>query len=123
MAGGLVLVGTLDQVLAAIRGHRFRYTNEDELQEGIAAALASGGLKPMREVRLSDADRIDLFVDPVGIEVKVAGSQTHPWDQLKRYAAHDAIQSLVLVTNRPYTLPDEVGGKPLRVVSLAGMGL
>jgi hypothetical protein len=117
------LIPTLDKVLAVLRGHRFRYTNEDELQEGIAAALDASGLKPLREVRLSDADRIDLFVDPVGIEVKVAGSQTHPWDQLKRYASHDAIQSLILVTNRPYTLPDEVGGKRLRVVSLAGMGL
>jgi len=114
---------TLDKVLAAIRGHRFRYTNEDELQEGIAAALAASGLEPLREVSLSDSDRIDIFVDPVGIEVKVAGSQTHPWGQLKRYAEHDAIQSLVLVTNRTYQLPDEVGGKPLRLVSLAGMGL
>ena len=117
------VIPTLEKVLGVLRGHRFRYTNEDELQEGIAAALAVGGLSPLREVRLSDRDRIDLFVDPVGIEVKVAGSQTHPWGQLKRYAEHDAIQSLVLVTNRSYTLPEEVGGKPLRVVSLAGMGL
>jgi hypothetical protein len=116
-------VTTLDRVLAAIRGHRYRYTNEDELQEGIAAALAQCGLEPLREVRLSDTDRIDILVDPVGIEVKVAGSQTHPWDQLKRYAEHDAIKALVLVTNRPYALPDEVGEKPLHVVSLAGMGL
>lgn len=114
---------TLDQVLAVIRGHRFLYTNEDELQEGIAAALDQHGLKPLREVRLSDRDRIDIFVDPVGIEVKVAGNQTHPWDQLKRYAEHDAIKSLVLVTNRVYKLPDDVGGKPLRNVSLAGLGL
>lgn len=113
----------LDQVLAVLRGHRFRYTNEDELQEGIAAALAHNGLKPLREVRLSDRDRIDVLVDPVGIEVKVAGSQSHPWDQLKRYAEHEAIEALVLVTNRPYTLPPEVGGKPLHVVSLAGLGL
>jgi hypothetical protein len=116
-------MSTLEQVLAVIRGHRFRYTSEDELQEGIAAALEHHGLKPLREVRLSDRDRIDILVDPVGIEIKVAGSQTHPWDQLKRYAEHEAIKALVLVTNRWYTLPDEVGGKPLETISLAGAGL
>jgi hypothetical protein len=119
-------MSTLDQVLDVIRGHRFLYTNEDELQEGIAAALAQSepALTVLREVRLSERDRIDILVDAaIGIEVKVAGSQTHPWDQLKRYAEHDAIEALVLVTNRVYTLPDEVGGKPLRLVSLTGAGL
>lgn len=113
----------VDQVLAVIRGHRFSYTSEDELQEGIAAALAQHGLEPLREVRLSERDRIDIFVDPVGIEIKVAGSQTHPWGQLKRYAEHEAIKALILVSNRAYSLPDEVGGKPLRTVSLMGGGL
>lgn len=114
---------TVDQVAAAIRGHRYRYTSEDELQEGIAAALDHSGLEAIREVILSPRDRIDLLVGSIGIEVKVAGSQTHPWDQLKRYAEHDAIAALVLVTNRWHTLPAEVGGKPLQVVSLAGAGL
>lgn len=113
----------LDQVLAVIRGHRFLYTNEDELQEGISAALRAHGLSPLREVVLNQRDRIDLLVDTVGIEVKVAGSQTHPWGQLKRYAEHDSIEALVLVTNRVYSLPEEVGGKPLRLVSLVGGGL
>jgi hypothetical protein len=114
---------TLGQVLAVIRGHRYRYTSEDELQEGIAAALEQAGMEPLREVRLSDRDRIDILVGDVGIEVKVAGSQTHPWDQLKRYAEHEAIGSLLLVTNRWHTMPDEVGGKPLAAHSLVGAGL
>lgn len=116
----------LDQVVAVIRGHRFRYTSEDELQEGIAAVLdqAEPKLTVLREVVLNDRDRIDILVNAeIGIEVKVAGSQTHPWGQLKRYAEHDAIESLILVTNRSYQLPDEVGGKPLHLISLAGMGL
>jgi hypothetical protein len=114
---------TVDQVAKVIRGHRYRYTSEDELQEGITAALEHADLSPIREVILSPRDRIDILVDQVGIEIKVAGSQAHPWNQLKRYAEHDAIGGLILVTNRWYTLPDEVGGKPLELVSLAGAGL
>lgn len=121
--GTSLKTAVLDEVLAALRGHRFLYTSESELQEGIHHLLEQGGLNAVREVRLSDRDRIDLLVDRIGIEVKVAGSQTHPWDQLKRYAGHDQIEVLILVTNRVYRLPDEVGGKPLYVVSLAGIGL
>jgi hypothetical protein len=114
---------TLDQVLAAIRGHRFRYTNEDELQEGIAAALERVGLDPRREVRLGDRDRIDIVVEDVGIEVKVAGAASSAYTQLQRYASHDEISHLVLVTTRWQRLPAEAGGKPLTTISLAGAGL
>lgn len=114
---------TLDKIVGAIRSHRFSYANEDELQEGLATVIANAGLEPVREVRLNGRDRIDILVERVGIEVKVAGGVTHPWDQLKRYAECEEIDALVLVTSRWYTLPDEVGGKPLATVSLAGAGL
>jgi hypothetical protein len=116
-------VSALDQVLAAIRGHRFNYTNEDELQEGIAAAIATTGLDVDREVILSERDRIDLMVGTIGIEVKVAGSSAGVLEQLQRYAQHHEIEQLVLVTNKWQRLPAEAGGKPLTTISLATAGL
>ncbi len=115
----------LDQVVTTIRGHRFRYTDEDQLQEAIEAALRAGGMLPEREVRLGARDRIDLLVDGVGIEVKVDGSVTSLHRQIKRYAADERVASIVVVSNRVrhLQLPHEIAGKPVRSVSLAGAGL
>lgn len=117
-------MSTLDQVLDAIRGHRFRYSDEEELQEGLAAALASVGLEVEREVRFDKGSRIDLLVGRVGIEVKVKGGVAEVLRQLCRYAPH--VDELVLVTikasHRSY-LPDEVEGVPLTVEFIAGGAL
>lgn len=111
---------TVDEVADVIRAHRYSYTNEDELQEGIAAALArKKGWAPEREVRLDARDRIDIVVDRIGIEVKVAGRSSGVFEQLLRYAEHEEIAGLILVTNRWVRLPDGISGKPLRAVSLA----
>lgn len=106
----------VDQLL---RSHRFRYTDEDQLQEGIAAVLKQAGLDPQREVRLGDRDRIDLMVGRIGVEVKIAGSVHGVFEQLQRYAEHDEVEALILVTSRYQRLPDQAGGKPLLTISLA----
>jgi hypothetical protein len=109
----------LDQVDQLIRSHRFRYTEEDQLQEGIAAVLGRAGLDPRREVRLGARDRIDIMVGGIGIEVKIAGSAHGAFEQLQRYAEHDEVEALILVTSRYQRLPDKAGGKPLSTISLA----
>jgi hypothetical protein len=115
---------TVDQVLAAIRGHRFNYSNEDELQQGLAAAIASLGLDVEREVRLDGQNRIDLLVGKVGIEVKTKGGVAEVLRQLCRYAPH--VDELVLVTikaSHRAHLPSEVEGTPLAVEFIAGSAL
>jgi hypothetical protein len=109
----------LEQIDRLLRGHRFRFTDEDQLQEGITAVLERAGFSPQREVRLGAADRIDIMVGSIGIEVKIAGSATGVFEQLQRYAAHEEITALVLVTSKYQRLPDEAGGKPLSTISLA----
>ena len=107
-----------------LRRHRFNYSNEDQLQEGIAAALTIAGFDVEREVRLTRSSRIDLLVGSVGIEVKVAGTPIDVASQLARYALCDRIEELVLVTSRPrHGLPPEPLGKPLEIIQLAGAGL
>lgn len=101
-----------------IEAHRFRYANEDELQEGIAAVLTSKGVAVEREVRLSTFDRIDLLIGDVGIEVKVTGAGSSVGRQLARYATSDRIAGLILVTNRlrHLKLAGVSHGKPVLVV-------
>lgn len=110
-------------VSALLRRHRYVYASEDELQQQLAGVLTSAGLRPVREVRLTEHDRIDLMVGDVGIEVKVKGARQRPLRQLDRYAEHPSVQGLLLVTTRATTLPETMRGKPVAVVSLLANGL
>lgn len=110
-------------VAAAITLAHFVYRAEDQLQEGIAAALTAAGMPVTREVRLTARDRVDLLTGRVGVEVKVAGAADAVLRQLQRYATSDRIDELVLVTTRAHhrALPTQIGGKPLTVIALRGV--
>ena len=97
-------------VADVVRGYKYRYADEDQLQEAIADAVAKTGALVNREVNLTGgAGRIDLVaiipddgqVSIVGIEVKVNGTPAQVTRQLRRYCTSNHIDSLVLVTNRP----------------------
>lgn len=85
-------------VLVVLRGSRFLWANEVELQEGLAAAFDAAGLEVEREARLDGRSRIDFLVDGVGVEVKVKGAWRDVSRQVDRYCASDKITGLVLVT-------------------------
>jgi hypothetical protein len=119
------LTGTA-AVAASIRSCRFRYVDEDRLQEGLAAALIADGYIVEREHRLDARCRIDLYVDcRIAVEVKVSGSRADVWRQLERYLAHDGIDGVVLVTSRSSHMGVQplFNGKPVEVVCLNGAGL
>lgn len=111
--------------LASIIGaNRFHYSNENDLQLGLAEVLRANGITLAREVRLSGADRIDFLVtdsgrledlltEPcVGIEVKVGGSRASLCRQVERYAYHAQVAALLVVTNRAHhDVPALLNGK------------
>lgn len=110
----------------AILDAQLQYISEDQLQQGIAAALAGAGIAATREVRLSDGvSRIDLLAGDVGIEVKIDGRTVEVARQLARYAQCPEISTVVLVTTRARHagIPDQLAGKPVIVCSLIGGGL
>lgn len=115
----------LDEVLQALRSYRYSFHDEDGLQWGIAAALALADLSFDREVILGKHDRLDFLVGNVAIEAKIDGTANALLRQLHRYAQHDGIDALVVVTNRARLslMPSELNGKPVRVVSLLEGGL
>lgn len=109
----------ISAILEIFASHRFLFSAEDELQRGIAGALAAAGLVVEREVRLTQRDRIDLLVGTVGIEVKIAGDASRVERQLERYTQSDLVTALILVTTRVrHRPPPMLNGKPVTTVSL-----
>lgn len=114
----------LDALHDAVARTRFTYNDEDELQEALAMVLRARGLDVRREVRLNSRDRIDLLVGRVGVEVKIAGKPVSVLRQLARYAESPELDELVLVTSRVrHQAPDELNGKKVTVICLAGRTL
>ena len=102
------------KIAARLGALRLPMSSERAMQDAIWAACAADC---RREHRLSAADRIDFFLPVsagpeigVGIEVKLKGSKRALVDQLVRYAAHDAIGALVLVSSIVVALPTEISG-------------
>lgn len=106
----------------ALRRRRFRYANEKELQEGLAQAFAEEGIDFRREHSLAPGDIVDFLIGPVAVEVKIGGSLAGVTRQLHRYAQHEPVEALVLVTGllRLGNLPETLNGKALSVVSVGG---
>lgn len=116
----------METIIRAIERYRFMTSSEAELQDAIESVLERERFVFDREVRLSPRDRIDFMVEGgIGIEVKVAGSLAALTRQLHRYAQHEAVKGIIVVTTtaRHCGIPRELNGKPVRLVSLLGVAL
>lgn len=127
----------LDKAIEIVWGHRFRFANEKQLQDGLARAFAEGGMPPfVREYHLGPGDIADFLfyrdkaayegdtppLPGLLVEVKVDGPLAALTRQIHRYAGYDSVASILVVTNRSRlaNLPDVLRGKPLRAVVLNG---
>jgi len=107
-------------VVSAIRAARCDLSDEKRTQADIRDALTAAGIPFEREFRLGAGDIVDfLAYGSIAVEVKLKGAAKRSiFKQLKRYAAHDAVRAVVLVTNLSMGLPAEIAGKPAYYVSL-----
>lgn len=102
-----------------LRRHRIDLTDEKRAQADMERVFAAAGYEVAREHRLSGADIVDFMVNGgTAVEVKIGGSRMAIYRQLERYAAHDAVTDLLLVSNVPITLPKTINGKPAVVAQL-----
>lgn len=123
MAGG---GASAELVAAAIRRFSYRFATENDLQQGVEAALVTAfpGEAVEREVRLTPADRIDLMVDGVGVECKIAGRPESLVRQCNRYLLLPQVEELVIVSSRARHLGLHgllAQGKPVITVSLLSL--
>lgn len=92
---------------------------EYDIHAAIASALTEAGLCYEHEYKLGPRCRIDFRVERVGIEVKKGRPAVAALTrQLRRYMASEALDAVVVVTQRAVQLPDTIAGKPLYQVSL-----
>lgn len=120
--GRVASMPTLEDILGALRRAKVRYATELGLHLDLAKALADAGIPSVSEHRLSGKDRVDVVVRTeaglVAVEVKVRGSVDEIDRQVARYAAHDEVAAVVIVSPlmRHSGVAREVCGKPVHVV-------
>ncbi|MFM0405270.1 hypothetical protein [Paraburkholderia dipogonis] len=109
----------MHSIKAIIEQQRLPLNDEKVTQAAIANALELAGVAFEREVRLSDADIVDFMIGSIAIEVKIKGAKAQIYRQLERYAEHERVTSILLVTSRSMHLPSLIKGKPTLVASLS----
>ena len=92
---------------------------EYDIHAAVAAALDAAGLVYEHEYRLGPRRRIDFRVSRVGIEVKKGRPASSALRaQLQKYLESDALDAVIVVTQRATRLPSTLCGKPVALLSL-----
>lgn len=112
-----------DTVVQALRGYTIRpFLDEAGLQAALETVFEGAGLHVQREFKLGPRERLDFFLDGLAIEIKLKGSMPRLLEQLLRYARHDCVTELLVITPRARLLdvPREILSKPVRAYQLLG---
>ena len=105
-------------IMGALARARLPLNDEKRLQVEIEPLLARTGLLIRREVTLAPGDVVDFMADDIAIEIKIKGQRRAILRQCERYAAHDAVAAIILVTNVAMGFPATLNGKPTAVLNL-----
>ena len=114
----------LEDLRNLLSKYKFSFTNEKELQEGIAQVLKSNYIYFNREISLSKKDRIDFLLENgIGLEVKIDGSATKLANQIRRYLDHEQLTGILIVVNlsKLLDLPVSLNGKPIITLCLRNL--
>ena len=115
-----IITRDMDAIVAALSAVRTPARPEEyDIHAAVARALDAAGLAYEHEYRLGPRRRVDFRVGRVGIEVKKGRPASAALrEQLGKYLQSDALDAVVVVTQRVTALPATIGGKPVRLVSL-----
>ena len=110
----------LDRVAAALAAVRMPAQPEEyDIHAAIAQALSAAELAFEHEYKLGPRRRINFRVGRVGIEVKKGRPASAALaDQLRRYLESDALDGVIVVTQRVTAVPGTLCGKPVKLISL-----
>ena len=110
----------VQNILNALGGIRISPMPEEyEIHDAIAHALQTAGIEYEHEHKLAPGRRIDFACGCIGIEVKKSRPQTAQLQkQLARYLDGTELEAMIVVLQKPCSLPDRICGKPVHVVAL-----
>jgi len=112
------MMGARD-VAIFLRQARYRMGSEYLLQQDVERHLHTAGIPYEREHRLSPGERLDFLVaGNVAVELKIRAQRKSIYRQLERYARHEIVQALILVTASALGMPKTIEGKPVYIVQL-----
>lgn len=112
-----------ESILRAFDGFAVRAVEESDLQEAVARILRGSRVEFDEQVQLAPGERIDFMCGSVGLELKTKGGVSPLLRQLHRYAAHERVSALIVVTTRRAlaALPRAIGEKPLFSVGVGAL--
>ncbi|MDI5832514.1 hypothetical protein OCF84_21660 (plasmid) [Shewanella xiamenensis] len=117
----------INALLHFISRCRLCTTDEKMAQSELENQLIEFGAEFSREHRLSNADIVDFTFPMDGgilaLEIKLKAPKRAIYRQLCRYAEHDTVKAVVLMSGTPMNLPNEILGKPTALISLGGAWL
>lgn len=112
----------INKILLLISQCRLNAVVEKEAQSDLERGLINSNFKFEREYRLSERDIVDFVVHTdtglIAIELKIKAQRMSIYRQLCRYAKHDEVAAVVLLTGTAMNLPALIENKPAAVISL-----
>lgn len=110
----------IDTLLSLLSCARCDLSDEKRAQAEVESALLLAGIEHERECRLSHGDIVDFLVlGDIALEIKLKGARKKSvYQQLQRYASHETVRIIILMTNLSMGLPEEINGKPTYYVSM-----
>lgn len=114
---------TAQKIMRAFDGYAVRAIEEAVLQDSVARVLRTSGIAFDEQVVLGPGERIDFLCGAVGVELKTKGGMAPLIRQLARYAAHERIEALVVISTlrRLGAVPPSVGAKPVFTLTVSSL--
>ena len=110
----------VEKLKTAIGKYRFTFGTELQMQDQLAEVFTTAGIYFEREFKLSAADRPDFFISQFAVETKLGGSLNEHLRQMKRYNSHEKVLGTILISTRPFELPETLSDKPVAGINLGG---
>jgi len=113
---------TPDAVCEALRSLRLPPVwDEYIIHAAVGDCLRQAGFACEHEVKIASGCRCDFFVDGhIVVEIKRGRPvRSMLLRQMARYLSISAVSAGIVLTERQTNLPETIGGKPCRVISLA----
>lgn len=115
----------INNIQKAIKGQKLPLQNEKQLQQKLEVLFQENNLDFKREKRLDNSNIIDFMFNGLGVELKIRtkASAMSVYRQIERYCSFDEIEGILLLTAKSTSLPSEINGKPVYVISLSRIAL